>query len=463
MINFEGVHLTIIKRFEFAEPVFQPEKLVKSKFSWLPFEHRGDYTFLGDARQIRFLIARNKAIKISGVGTIKPIRNPYVPQESFWSPFNPSEPVVKLGIRPELPIFPFRIYPENKISVQRSWLEAVLGSRITNHKVHLEMVIYPPGVSTVRLHLFVESKEASLDMNGLMNLHSQLNVMPLITTSKGGRYKQYHGVFKVFNSFAHQVASCILSGEAKQKEFPGYYVVYTLQGESVKLTGHSDILAKLLNGSNSLHPVSQIRLKGKNEDDILAVGQRASIIYIDAGLLEKLLKKLPNVYKLNRHKLNISKGRRCFRNNFTNSVELAYITEALIYTYKRHFNGILNEMDRLSLSTTVETVIRKYVTRGVLDPCAYGTLRNVILEIPTRLSESRPKDNFWRNVYVKAAHELGLSKDLEKLKTTTEEVYNVAVVYRSIYQERIADLVKNISSAIDRIIALAKAVPLTGL
>jgi len=463
MANFEGAHLTVIKRFEFAEPVFQPEKLTKSIFSWLPFEHRGDYTFLGDARRIKFLIARNKAIKISGVGTMKPIRNPYAPQESFWSPFNSSEPVVKLGIRPELPMFPFRIYPENKISVQRSWLEAVLGSRITNHKVHLEMLIYPPGISTLRLHLFVQSKEASLDVNGLLHLHSQLNAMPLITTSRGKHYKQYHGVFKAFSSFAHQVASCILSGEAERKDFPGYYVVYTLQGESVKLTGHSDVLAKLLNGSNSLHPISQ--LKGKNKDDILAVGQRASIIYVDTGLLEKLrnLHKLNQNNQNNQHKLNISKGRRCFRNNFTNSVELAYITEALAHTYKRHFNGILNEMERLPLSTTVETVIRKYVTRGVLDPCAYGTLQNVILEVPTRLSESRPKDNFWRNVYVKTAHELGLSKNLEKLKITTEEVYEQAVIYRSIHRERIAELAKNISSTIDRIIALAKAVPLTGL
>jgi len=52
MDNFEGAYLTIIKRLKFAEPVFQPEKLAKSIFSW----PRENYTFLGDAKQIRYLI-----------------------------------------------------------------------------------------------------------------------------------------------------------------------------------------------------------------------------------------------------------------------------------------------------------------------------------------------------------------------------------------------------------------------
>lgn len=454
MGNFEGAYLTVIKRFEFAEPVFQPEKLAKSIFSWLPFDHRENYTFLGDARQIKFLIDHNKAIEISGVGTMKPIRNPYAREELFWSPFKPSEQVVKLGIRPELLMFPFRITPEIKVFVQKSWLETILGSTITNHKASLEMLIYPPGVSTVRLHLLVQSKEASLDLNGLIRLRSQLNAMPLITISKEKRYKHYNGVFEAFNSLANQVASCILSGGAKRKEFPGYYVVYTLLGESVKLTEHSDTLAKLLEGSQNPHPDSHSsELKGKNKDDILAVGRRASIIYVDAGIREK---------HHNQHKLNISEGRRCFRNNFTNSVEFAYITEALIHIYNRRFNNILNEIEKLPLSTTVETVIKKYATRGVLDPCAYGTLRNVILEVPARLSESR-KDNFWRNVYIKVAFEQELSKNLEELKITTDKVYKEAVKYRSAYQNRISSLANNINNAIDRIIELIKAIKPTPL
>jgi hypothetical protein len=449
MGEFEGAYLTVIKRFEFAEPVFQPEKLAKSIFSWLPFDHRENYTFLGDFRQIKFLIDHNKTIKIGGIGTMKPIRNPYALEELFWLPFKPNEQVVKLGIRPELPMFPFIITPEIKIFVRRNWLETILGSIITNNRVYLEMLIYPPGIITVRLNLFIQSKEASLDLSGLIRLYDQLNTMPLITVSKEKVYKRYNGVFNVFKSLANQVASCILSSGSKRKEFPGYYVVFTLLGESTKLIKHSDTLAKILKSSKSLKLDSHSsELKGKYKDDILVVGRRASIIYVDAGIREKHHKQ---------YKLNISEGRRCFRNNFTNSVEFAYITEALIQIYKRRFNDILNEIEKLPLSTTVETVIKKYATRGVLDPCAYGTLKNEILEVPDRLGESR-KDNFWKSVYVKVALGLGLSKNLEELKITTEKVYTEAVKYRSQYKERISNLSKNINNAIDRVLKLINAV-----
>ena len=456
MVNFEGAHVTVIKRFEFAEPVFQPEKLAKSIFSWLPFDRRENYTFLGDAKQIKFLVDHKRAIEISGIGTMRPIRNPYVREEIFWLPFKPSEQLVKLGIRPELPMFPFRITPEIKVSIQKSWLETVLDSKITEQKAYLEMLIYPPGVSTMHLHLAFKSKWVGLNLNGLINLSRKLDAMPL-AISKNKRYKKkrytnYEGVFGVFNLLANQVASRLLSGTAERKEFTGYHVVYTLQGKPVKPTERLDVLAKLFADDQDPHSSHKyIELEGKHEDDILAVGRHTSVIYVDAGIREKHRAQ---------HEPNISEGRRCFRNNFTNSVEFAYVTEALIHIYNSRFNDILNEIDKLPLSATVETIIKMYATRGVLDPCAYGTLRNVILDVPVRLAESR-RDHFWTKVYSKVAYGLELSQSLEELKITTDKVYGEAVKYRSEHKERISNLASNINNAIDRIIRLIKAVKTT--
>lgn len=451
MANFEGAHLTVIKRFEFAEPVFQPEKLTKSIFSWLPFDRRENYTFLGDAKQIKFLIDHKKAIEISGIGTMRPIRNPYVREEIFWLPFKPSEQLVKLGIRPELPMFPFRITPEFKISIQKSWLETVLDSKITRQQAYLEMLIYPPGVSTVHLHLLFKSKGVGLNLNGLINLRRQLNAMPLVI-SKKKHYTDYKSGFEVFNFLAGQVASRLLSGKVEQKEFTGYHVVYTLQGKPVKLAERLDVLAKLFADDQDPHSSHKyIELEGKHKDDILAVGRHTSVIYVDAGIREKHRAQ---------HEPNISEGRRCFRNNFTSSVEFAYVTEALIHIYNSRFNDILNELDKLPLSATGETVIKKYATRGVLDPCAYGTLRNVILDVPVRLNESR-RDHFWTKVYSKVASGLGLSQSLEELKITIDKVYKEAVKYRIEREERISNLASNINNAIDRIISLIKAVKTT--
>ena len=215
----------------------------------------------------------------------------------------------------------------------------------------------------------------------------------------------------------------------------------------MELPVYADVLAKLLAGRHGTpsDPYSS-ELEGKHKDDIIAVGRHAAIIYVDAGIWEKYG---------NRQRPGVLEGRRCFRHHFVSAIELAYVTEALISIYNSRFNDILREMKKIPLGMTWDSLIKKYTTWGVLDPCAYGTLQYVILDVLARLRESR-RDGFWAAVYGSVAHELELSNNLEELKTTTDEVYQAAVIHRSEYADRIAALVTNIGTAVDKLIKFIK-------
>lgn len=442
-----GVHLVIVKRYRFPEPVFNPQKLKGSILTRLPIFTKEDYTFLSDAKRIKRMIRDLKHIEVNDIGIIKPIRNPYTFQELYWKPFVPVDSIVSLGIRPDLTMFPFQVIPKKiKIVLNQSWIERIMGCNLSELKFTWQVKIYPPGVCTADYNLFLAEDKQGLNLDGLVNLKNNFSGIPFRAEYKGEKHSQT-GVFYALDYLFDKVVSNMIKGEYKWVDDPGYYAYYNLQGESIKLSENIQALSELFRcGKESTSNIVNMNLKGEHENDILAINRRVSIVSIDDGLRKE-----------NKTQKSILKGRRCFWFHFIASVEFAYITETLVKIYNRNFTQILREFEKSPLSTTWASIIKKYTTRGILDPCAYGTLQNEILDIPERLEQSR-NDGFWKYVFIAAASDMALMKKLRELNTTTKKVYEKAIIYRDKHSARVAKAVSNTQTAIKTLLDIIKTV-----
>jgi hypothetical protein len=165
------------------------------------------------------------------------------------------------------------------------------------------------------------------------------------------------------------------------------------------------------------------KLKGRYDEDLFIISKRASILFADPGLKERHSK--------------ILKGRRCLRNHFVSSIELAYVTDWLLQYYNDYFTKTLQELETLEIDKRPKTKIKKLLTTNILDPCAYSTLRYSILDVRKNLDQT-----FWYDVYYQACIEFNIASKIKETLEITEELFKKAEKWdiqvdlmRTIYNE----------------------------
>ncbi len=170
MGTITGVRMHLVKRYELSEPVFSPDKLKKSGFI-LPPQRRTDFSFLGDGKRLRTMIGHRTAVKIPGVGTIEPIRNPYASQETYWLPFVKKTSRLKLRVRPDIPILPFHVRPSKLIlSTERQWVGSQVKQRLREVSADWGIRVYPPGICVVYIDIFLVNPKSFLDLSDIAEL-----------------------------------------------------------------------------------------------------------------------------------------------------------------------------------------------------------------------------------------------------------------------------------------------------
>lgn len=446
-----AVRLQCVKRYEFTNPVFFPDTLKRKGFL-IPGRNSTDFSFLGDGETLRQMIGKKKKrkVEIPNFGIIEPIRNPRAPAEPFWLPFAKKPTGLKLKVRPEVPIFPFHVIPtEYKLKADRDWLEDRIRRPFTEATVDWGIRIYPPGICTVYIDIMLVNHKKPFTLESITGLRNLLRYIPF-EVKEGTQFYDLKGIFQAFDWLFSRFCETVVKGETDYI-YPGegYYIFYNLQGSDITLEDDGETLASLLLlNDRSVPAIKPLMLRGESDADILAIGRKTAIVAIDEG-----------VYDLHRDIINyiLTRGRRCFFWQFVFSVEFAYITKPLVRLYEEHFTDLLTDLEVLRLGSSWKAIMDKYTRRSIMDPCVYGTLQREILTIPKRLRRSR-RDGFWEEVYAQAARNFGVAAPLRELNRVAAAAYKEAVMYKSEYAERIADVMKGTKAAVETILDVIKTV-----
>lgn len=400
-MGVNAVNLIFIKRFKFPEPVFNKKNLNRKS-------RKTNFRFLADQDMINEKIDNfdKTIIDLKKGWILKPVKNLQIPQDNFWRPFRQDYEDFHLTSRKKLFFYPFQVLTRDEIGLNKSKLEKLIQTKIQDYKVNIQARIFPPGAGTIHLYLYLKSD--GLDINSINPLLNLKNIFIRY------RQKEMHA-FSFFNSFTNSLAG-ELTKKQQPRDIDGFYTVVNFQGDSLPLDQQNLIsLSKILTGKSS--PTGneekaqgikiENKLKGRYDEDLFIISKRASILFVDPGLKERHSK--------------ILKGRRCLRNHFVNSIELAYVTDWLLQYYNDYFTKTLQELKTLEIDKRPKTKIRKLLTTNILDPCAYSTLRYSILEVHKNLDRT-----FWLNVYDQACIEFNIASKIKKTLGTTRELFEKA-------------------------------------
>jgi hypothetical protein len=406
-MSVEAINLTFIKRFKFPEPVFSPDNLVGSLGG--KFIGKLDCRFLSNQDQINQRINKMKKLEIKKGWVLKPIKNLNIPEDNFWRPFKYEAASIHLIGKQELPFYPFQVIVDDGIKIERGKLESVIQSKIIDYKVNIQARIYPPGVGTAHLYLYL--KPTSLNLDSINSLFNPENILI--------NYKHdYVDVNDYFFNFINSLVGKLVKEPSQfSRDVSGLYKVINFQGDSLPLNQNLNSLSKILSGLSSpsdsnvmiqRDKLTKNRLagKGKNED-ILIISNRAAMLYVDEYLKNKRSK--------------ILKGRRCFRNHFINAIELAYATDTLLDIYYDHFEKIRRQIDALRFDKSVTAKVNSLLTTNLLDPCIYLTLKYSLLNVHEKLEIP-----WTAHVFYQACKEFNINPKIEKTVEKIETLVQVA-------------------------------------
>jgi hypothetical protein len=381
-----------------------------------------DARFLGKPDEIRKVINAPKAIEFRSL-TLKPYRNPQVPEENFWAHLQPDS-----GDE-SLPLFPFQVlFHDLKIEIDRANLASALGiPAVTDYKVWCDARLYPAGMGTLHFSIYVEAKDGGLLPSHIATFADALPTL-LVTVSDRTQGAASKNLFDVLDSLRRRLSEEIVAANADTSEVQGAYYFFTLEGNPLNWHDHVADCARLLVGSKDTAAVTRARklvrrgIGVSRAQDLLVIGERASIIYVDAGLKAKYAKAKRAV---------ILNGRRCFRQHFTSTVELAYLCsgkDGLIDEYTSRFNKLLADLRAEHLRANILNLLTSAFELGPLSRVAYLTVSQALLHVQDRLEAAR-KGGFWKRVYLAAAYELDLRREVKALKKTTESLYKQSVEF----------------------------------
>ena len=444
--KFESVHLAFVKRFEFPEPVFCPEKLRRGKI----FSKRDDFRFFCNPRAMNKKINSMEKTELP-VGILKPIKNLSIPKDNFWRPFKYNELGPQLTQRRELPYYPFQVIPnQQKVGIDKEYIKKVTGMDIVDAKVDAQIRLFPPGVGTAHFYLYVKPRELHTDQ--LLQLTSDPRS---IRVSFQGKEKN---IFEFFNSFINMTVNHI--SERKQpRDIPGYFLLFNFQGKGPSSLSE-DVLKDLSRILQNLPPSRKGEIGISEEDnragrktdaDLIFITPRTAILFVDEGI-----RSLGHVRLL--------KGRRCFRTHFLSTVEMAYTSEWLLRYYNEHLKKILLELKNVPIGKGALDKVRQIMVANIFDPCMYSTLIRSILPIRENLSKT---SMFYAQVFDHAATAMGISSRTAELVSTTEQLYEKASewnmqeeFFKKIYKELepivIGHIGKGVEVVLDKALEMLK-------
>lgn len=449
-----GVHITVIKRFRFPEPVFFPDKLHKK--NWLELlRGERDARALSDSDRINAWLNSPKPLAVAEKILLKPVRNPNTRQEFFWAPFKTRPAPVTFGLPRALPMFPFQVlFEQPRVFIAKSEIERHIGTSVKDLRVAFDAWLYPPGAGSLHLSLYVEASEGELDLSKILDMTRNLNNIPVFVRY-GKRRLAFSSVFGFLHHLTDHLLDQLLKGRHGGREIGGYYVVYNLEGQVPDWKTHVDALGRLLGRYRGLEVRKLRRLSakvrnsigaGRSEDDLIAIGERASIISVDGGIWKKY--DDPSMKGL-------AESRRCFRNHFLSAVEMAFVCESLVTEYATMFGQILAELEAAPLGTSIWPIIKKAITFGALKPIAYVTVRDSVLTVHDRLERSRG-DGFWKDVYLTAAREMRLLPRLKMLAETTDKLFAESVEYKDRRYEQLNSICRGLRDTTIKVLEAIK-------
>jgi hypothetical protein len=401
--GFESVHLAFIKRFEFPEPVFYPEKLKRGR----AFSKKGDYRFFCDPDSMNKQINAMEKTELP-VGIMKPIKNLNIPKDNYWRPFRYKEMNVRLTKRLELPYYPFQVIPSNVgLTIDRGKIESITGMDIIDSKVDAQIRLFPPGIGTVHLYLYINPKD--LDTENLLKLTRDPRCIR-ISSQKGEK-----NIFEFFNSFINMVMNH-LSERKYNRDIPGYFLLFNFQGKGIASLSQEDMedFSEILQNSPS-KKMRKITEKdncagSKTDTDLMFISKKTAILFVDEGIR-------------NLGHPRILKGRKCFRTHFLNTLEMAYNVEWLLKHYDEYLRSILCELEKVPLAKGAQDKMKQVMTANIFDPCIYSTLVRSVLPIRENLSKI---SGFYAKIFDHAAAVMGVPSLVNALNTATEQLYEKA-------------------------------------
>ncbi len=437
---FEAVHLAFIKRFEFPEPVFCPEKLKRGKI----FSKEG-CRFFCDPNEINKRINSLDKVQLP-VGILKPIKNLKIPEDNFWKPFRYEELGPQLTHRRELPYYPFQVLPDQTtVSIDEGSIKKITGMDIVDVKVNAQIRLFPPGIGTAHVYLYLKSK--ALDTDQLLNLTSDPRS---IRIAFHGKKKN---LFKFFNSFINMTVNHISERE-HARDIPGYFLLFNFQGkgpESLSAEIAED-LSKILQNRSPLRKGEVKRITEednfagrKTDADLIFLSDRTAVLFVDEGI-----RSLGHS--------RILKGRRCFRTHFLNTVEMAYNTQWLLTYYTDYLNKMLHEVESVSIGKGARDRIKQIMVANIFDPCIYSTLIRTILPIHNNLKKI---STFYADVFAQAAAALKIPALRAALEAPTKKLYEKASewkvqeeFFKKVYEELAPLVVSPLGGGVERLLGI---------
>jgi len=404
--KFESVHLVFIKRFEFPEPVFCPGELKGGGI----LSKKDDYRFFSDPNAMNKQINSMERTE-TPVGILKPIKNLNIPKDNFWRPFRYEELGPRLTHRRELPYYPFQVIPDqSRLSIDKKYLKKITGMDITDSKVNAQIRLFPPGIGTAHLYLYMNSKE--LDTEKLLKLTSDPRSIRI------SFYKKERNLFEFFNSFINMTMNHI-SERKHNRDIPGYFLLFNFQGKGPSSLSEdiAEDFSQVLQNRSPSQKRTLRRITGedncagsKTETDFIFITPRTAILSVDEGI-----RSLGHA--------RILKGRRCFRTHFLNTVEMAYNSGWLLKYYTDHVTKVLHELESVPIGRGARDKVNQIMTANVFDPCVYSTLIRSVLPIQENLKKI---STFYAAIFGHAATMMKIPSLTAALDACTTHLYEKA-------------------------------------
>lgn len=416
--GFESVHLTFIQRFEFPQPVFLPEKFEEGDTDTKEktFEFFLDPILMNE--EIYFMRERN----LDDIGIIKPIKNIKSQKDSFWKEFAYKKRGEKLTEGSRLPYYPFQIFPDKwNLKEDRSHIEEVTGMKIIDSKVNAQMRLFPCGIGTVHLYLYLKPRELNADQ--LLRITSKPPNIRVSYTDFQKRWKKT--VLEFFNHFVNRTMGQIFK-RPSNKVINGYFLLFNFQGRGFETLSEDVVedFEKVLENRSYIRKKEKYSsevefrriIEEKNLDrsyngvDYVFISPKTAILFIDEGIRDI-------------EHFRVLKGRRCLRGHFMNILEMAYNLEWLIRYYDSHFEWILEELEAERIKKSLRDRLRKTKKPNILEDQVYKTLGSSVLSIPKKLEQI---DEFYSKIFKHSIAVMNLGPQLTKMKSNLDQVYQQA-------------------------------------
>ena len=418
--GFESVHLTFVQRFEFPHPVLLPEKFREIGI----LRKEKEYEFLLDPVCANEEIDSMEKKNFGEIGIIKPIRNIESQKDTFWRYFIYEEHKSKPTQDMELPYYPFQIIPrELNLKENRNKIEEIMDMKIIDSKMNAQVRLFPCGIGTVHLYLYLKPKE--LDADRLLRLTSDpTNIRILCEDSQG---KQEKHAFEFFNYLVNKTMDHMFDKNLTRTIY-GYFLLFNFQGKGFEALSKDDIedFSRILR--NKWYATKRKRDSPKKKQyrriierdnldrtenglDYIFISPKTAILFIDEGIRDI-------------GHLRILKGRRCFRSHFLNILEMAYNSEWFFEYYNSHFKWILEEIKAEKVGKSLLDYIKKVSNPNVFPERLYKTIERSLLSIPKKLSL---RDEFFSNIFWYAADVMNLGPLAAQMNTNLDRVYEEAL------------------------------------